>query len=643
MPPPYKPTSYTTYTQVPKSENHHGSILRRSLNFLDVLGDIILCLTPLSFIILAGCAYSLDGKALSKFGRNIQAWSLLSPTIFPLAFAAVVGRAMTFFARYRLERGSSLGVLEQLIGSQTVFGAIWLQVVLRNFNALGVFLVLLWLVSPLGGQASLRLISQDQKVTEGSATLALVNISGQPSSFQQAFAQSLTGAPINALYIGSLVAPLDIKTGAQDTWGNIKIPRFETYNQTLDDEGFATVPEEDVDWISLLGLPVAGLDPSRDTNFTMTTWYHNMECSDMHKVPASSDWVRGISADDSEANASTIWATAGDYSSWLLWQVKDLRPGSDDSSRLNFIWLSKSGLINNVDSTTALNYNETCLANCTLTYTYVEAQVECRGLNCKATKIRKGVRPPTTIWSEGLLTISSSIWSYYSENLVETDTRAADRTSSVTEQYIYGHVESPFQYGVTAASAVLSYLDMTEIPLADFTRRLRTILNTYFIASLAPQASTGTMSSANAARLLSGEDKIQGGFYGLYLMPAAATTASSTDIYHCNKTFFGLAIVSSSILFITGVAGVVAKYWCRGPDMLGYVTSIVRHNPHTPLHPQNTTLDTSELARRSKKMFVRLEDVRDETENTMGHIAISSLRKTSIRQARVLDPRRKYV
>ncbi|KAL8908584.1 MAG: hypothetical protein Q9171_005381 [Xanthocarpia ochracea] len=569
LPSQSKPTTKSVYKQVPISEDQDGHILHTHLNLLDVTADVVLCLTPLSFVILAGIALSLDGKPLSALGQNVQAWTLLSPTIFPLVFAAIVGRTLNFFARLRLEQGSSLGVLEQLVGSQTVFGAFWVQVVLRSFNALGVFLILLWLISPLGGQASLRLITRDIEMNTGSRTLACVNSTGTTSSFAQAFAQTLTGSAINALYIGCLVAPLAIKDSAQDTWGNIKIPRFETYNRTLDDQGYATVPEEGVDWISLLGQPVAGLESGFDSNFTMRTWYHDLECFDPAKVPASSDWISDNFGEPfaSQTNASTIWRNGRDYSSWRLVPSKDLE--AYDPDKLKFVWLSKSGPTNSVsDATIELNYNEVFLTKCSMTVTHVEVRMMCRGLSCKPTKIRSV--PPPTDWAGSLL--NTGEWNYFSDNLFRIDTRSAGATSSVTEHYIYGHVESPFQYGASTATA--GYLDMTNVLLPDFTRRLRTVLNTYFIASLAPGASTGTMSSANATRLLDGEDRIQGGFYELGLMAAAATISSSTDIYRCSKTFFALAIISSAILFITGVAGVVAKYCCRGPDMLGLGTVV---------------------------------------------------------------------
>ena len=564
---------------------------------------------------------------MSALGQNVEAWALLSPTIFPLVFAAVVGRTLNFFARLRLEQGSSLGVLKQLVGSQTVFGAFWVQVVLRSFNALGVFLILLWLISPLGEQASLRLIARDTKVSTESTTFGCVNSTKTKTSFAQEFTQTMVGVAINALYIGCLVAPLAIKDSAQDTWGNIKIPRFETYNQTLDDQGYATVPEEGVDWISLLGQPVAGLESGFDSNFTMRTWYHDLECFDPAKVPASSDWIRDNFGKSfaSENNASTIWDTGGDYSSWLLLLSADIEGDykAYDPDKLDFVWLSKSGLVNSVpDSNTELDYNKVFLTQCSMTVTHIEVRIVCRGLSCKPTKIRSV--PPPTDWAGSLLdTVGSSKWNNFSDNLIGIDTRFAGSTSSITEQYIYGLMESPFQYAISTATndGNPDYIDMSYVPLPDFTRR--TILNTYFIATLAPGASTGTTFSSDV------------------FMAAAATISYSTDIYRCSMTFFALAIISSAILFITGMAGVVAKHFCRGPDMLGYITSIVRHNPYTRLHVHHNTRDISELARQSKTIFLRLEDVNEEVDD-MGHIAMSSLRKTSIRRASIQNPDRKY-
>ena len=80
------------------------------LKLLSLFADVMLCLTPISFNVLAVLAKGLDRDTASQYGENIKQWTLLSPTIFPLGFAAVVGRSLQNIARYKLERGSYLKV-----------------------------------------------------------------------------------------------------------------------------------------------------------------------------------------------------------------------------------------------------------------------------------------------------------------------------------------------------------------------------------------------------------------------------------------------------------------------------------------------------------------------------------------------------
>ena len=59
---------------------------------------------------LAALAYHLDGEELSNFGRKVQEASLLGPTVYPLAFAALAGRSLKKIALWRAQEGTTLGV-----------------------------------------------------------------------------------------------------------------------------------------------------------------------------------------------------------------------------------------------------------------------------------------------------------------------------------------------------------------------------------------------------------------------------------------------------------------------------------------------------------------------------------------------------
>jgi hypothetical protein len=75
-----------------------------------------------------------------------------------MMFAAAVGRAICVLALWRLERGDRSGNLDQLFGSTSVFQTIMTQINLRAYGWLGFALAALWILSPFGGQASLRIV-----------------------------------------------------------------------------------------------------------------------------------------------------------------------------------------------------------------------------------------------------------------------------------------------------------------------------------------------------------------------------------------------------------------------------------------------------------------------------------------------------
>jgi hypothetical protein len=81
-----------------------------SSNLGNLALEYLLCLTPLVFIVMAILAGRLNGREVSKYGQNIKDMTSLTPTIFPLVFAAVVGQSLYNIARYKLEHGCKLKV-----------------------------------------------------------------------------------------------------------------------------------------------------------------------------------------------------------------------------------------------------------------------------------------------------------------------------------------------------------------------------------------------------------------------------------------------------------------------------------------------------------------------------------------------------
>ena len=76
------------------------------------LGDVILVLLPIYFILLGVAVIILNGKptAGSAFGSKVETAMDLGPTLFPILFAAIVGRSMKMIARYLAEKGTKISV-----------------------------------------------------------------------------------------------------------------------------------------------------------------------------------------------------------------------------------------------------------------------------------------------------------------------------------------------------------------------------------------------------------------------------------------------------------------------------------------------------------------------------------------------------
>lgn len=60
--------------------------------------------------VVACLCIALNGKPISSYGDHIKAITLLSPTIFPIIYAAILGKLLRRLGLYKAERGTTIGV-----------------------------------------------------------------------------------------------------------------------------------------------------------------------------------------------------------------------------------------------------------------------------------------------------------------------------------------------------------------------------------------------------------------------------------------------------------------------------------------------------------------------------------------------------
>ncbi|KAK1846911.1 hypothetical protein CCHR01_10426 [Colletotrichum chrysophilum] len=142
------------------------------------LVDFLLIIPSMCFIIYGIVALQSNGRPIDEDPvPALRMAATYSPTVFPIAFAAVAANLLKAAAGWKMERGVTVLSLEYLLSCRTVFSAVTTPLSLRRANILVPFLVALWAMSPLGGQAALRIMDAiPSQYTENEINQALADM-----------------------------------------------------------------------------------------------------------------------------------------------------------------------------------------------------------------------------------------------------------------------------------------------------------------------------------------------------------------------------------------------------------------------------------------------------------------------------------
>lgn len=130
------------------------------------------------------------------------------------------------FATWKLEQGTTLGLLEQLMGSRTVVSAFITQVQLRSFNFIGLGLIFLWSLSPIGSQSVLHILFTPLKPVSTQVNISYFNTRQQSYSAPAGLFKTIWYTGFTILLGSAILAPPTVKEGSMDAWVNHKIPYF---------------------------------------------------------------------------------------------------------------------------------------------------------------------------------------------------------------------------------------------------------------------------------------------------------------------------------------------------------------------------------------------------------------------------------
>ena len=527
----------------------------------------------------------------------------------------------------------SAQLLEQLIGSQSLGGTLERAVKLRRYNLIGIAVILLWLLSPLGGQSSLRILDIENRDVISSTQITYYNATARPqTSVLAGEGSSFADLKIVAsLFQATLLESNRSRTSPVDLWNNVKIPRLRQLSPfteaALDNEWISIDNNANIAWSSLTGLLIKGLPLDGISTFVISSTYLDLACSDDTPVTSLDD-LANISTGTAVNLTNGAW-NFETYSNYLTTEevVTSSYMGeslsSDGHLPLSLTYVSDVSTLAN--SPTA-NSNAVDVYNCSLDLATVESNTTCHGDSCTVTSMKRSPDPSHS------MPFSSLEYGQLLNDLcllggLVNGGKATAGGHCATDYYLLGET-SPLSY-VTQEDPPLPNFPSIKGPV--FAERLTTLLNTAWQISLAP-INLPLGSSANFSQITPDG--------GTGATDTTATVARQVPHYSTNMLYITLLLVVTFVLQACAIVGLILKYMTIAPDILGYVSTMTRDNPHTKIGVGGNTLDGLERARLLHSMKVQLADsTKDQAE---GHVVFRSVDPEDEYAKKELDKRRLY-
>ncbi|OBR11465.1 hypothetical protein CH63R_03761 [Colletotrichum higginsianum IMI 349063] len=614
-----------------------------------VIVDLVLAALALLFGVFGLWAYSVNGSTAGpgSTGVMLVRVSQYAPTIFPVLFAAIAGATMKSVASWRMQasQGATLGSLEQCLGSQTISRAFTTQINLRTYNLLGLSIVALWCLSPLGSQASLRVISVIPKSEIDLRMLSTVDTFGDYSSDYTIRTVASEGGEVVEMtvptaVVTSLMAVKFLMSRNQDIWGNVRLPAIENLEKggkSGGDSGWIELLGHDpIEYASLIGTPVANLATKGNTSFVLPGSYLSLSCPTIRLVSNQtvlSNWTSNppaIIPELHENRADCEWAIG--KSALPQYQVAISRSCGEPKDQVitaervpnarKLIWESNY-LLDNYD------YEKIppviSRAECDMTTTHTETQVTCieslsgdsSGSICNPRAVRRSPNPPFhgnwTVFDKSYGTDAPVL-----ESLTNLFPLLA--FSNFTRQPVLVYLTNPFRaVGGDDLGPVYNTTDR-----ATFELSLAQIFNSILYVGIDGPTFTGSFNRSDpdrGTRSSHYNGSTRGGEYD-HMLNITGDVTSRHDVVYCDRAWLGVLIISSLAAFLCAIAGAVLRMMTLTPDVLDSTSIALLHNRVGGLEGSSGWL-SDEWVRHFKDARLRLGDVEPAAE--VGRIGLATL------------------
>ena len=524
---------------------------------------------------------------------------------------------------------------------------------MRSPSPTGIFLILLWALSPFGGQSVLRVLSTDYRSTSSGATFIYADTAQQSrfATFAQVSPASAAAviprlAIQNSLYAATLLTSSAVKASTMDLWGNVKIPYLSSYSPTNGVSDWIDSPTTGgVVYSSLVGIPLLG-DGTKNSSFTLESTYLELQCSNITEGPIlelnstilktyetgeyeMDPWAfpngtfQGGSVYDSASTNRGLTFTIGlDTFINNTWNAS--RVGWGEKWAFPGYFKNETGIEIRPSTLLFQSYKvgrnlrdpvvNSTSAYCKVAQVYVESSVNCEVStgqiqNCAVVAQRPSKLPHVS----SLLTHLNfpNVFRYFSDQLPKANGQNGVNGQNDVACYYINNTDVAFMTSAFrnaseggAASAVLY-----NIPEKQFSQRLGQILNSYLMLSQFDIAATGPTTTNLGQNLTT-----------------AATVSSIEQIYITSRGWLGIFILASLFLLLAALSSVVLSHWLVNPEVLGSCSAMVRDSRYIQLPTGGSTLDGHEMTRQLKGLKLK-RGVVDRSAYGVGTLGISTVDK----------------
>ena len=538
-----------------------------------------------------------------------------------------------------------------LMYTKTIFDAVVSQWQLGTFSFTAITLALLWALSPLGGQASLRVVYVTNLTSSSNLDLrymdtgAMGNIFAETSNVEAYdLGANASGLPtsMQATYDAALMQGVETKLSPQDAWGNPKIPRLDLFDQSLADaDGWIDVSNiKSIDtYSSLMGLPIIGVPKNGTAEFTVESSYIALGSPSVQyksriggslgltiTCPDCINWAHNYHPDNNTVQQARFLQLIG---------PPFRQPDAEERANVSF---TKANYIR-FDQEFGGIYG-TALMD--VTQKLVETTISCESGNCQATKMR---RLTTDKRPENIT--SFDWWGTFALDMITAScTREGSQTASPTEFYLNTSAAIPINRQVLYSGFPLA-VNFSTIDPHDLSNRATALLNTAlqifyspfgFAGGLptdnmtiygAPHVpSTGVNETIKALGLdpdtISYDELIMTSQTNNAPFIGAATNANVmqyTEVYRPDYAWVVILALSSIILSVTGLLGIIMGLRTTAPDVFDPVMALTYDNPYLGLPLGGSALSAADRARLLAFLKVRLGDVKGA--DSVGKVALA--------------------